>query len=330
VILTLEPNVKGAVISGEGVILISRAGVQFNPGRVSPGVTSVNILVDGKPSNLTITLLDLPTASFAFVIDPLGNLTLTNNSINAATYTWQIDKEIISTDKKDPIIKLVSSFNAPSIFVALTAEGKCGSVTDGPRIIEFRKEPQVNPCLDNADLFVKDSIETTTNLRETSDINKFNKETVNFISDTESRFLDVQKDLESYILGKSNAKLSEIFKQEYFNSIATVVAAAIRLQNLNQIAAVEKLIELNTSLYYTILRCQDPETLKAAEKQIFPTGVLFNNLFKSFNEIKFNTDKDGSLKDFLASMLKVFPKVDFILTNLNLQINELTTGAKFK
>lgn len=330
VILTLEPNIKGAVISGEGVILISRAGVQFNPGSVSPGVTSVNILIDGKPSNLTITLLDLPTASFAFVIDPLGNLTLTNNSVNAATYTWQIDKEIISTDKKDPIIKQVSSFNQPSIFVALTAEGKCGSVTDGPKLIEFKKVPEVNLCLDNADLFVKESIETTTNLRETSDINKFNKETVNFISDTESRFLDVQKDLPSYINGKSNAKLSEIFKQEYFNSIATVVAAAIRLQNLNQIAAVQTLIKLNTSLFYTILRCQDPETLKAAEKQIFPTGVLFNNLFENFIAIKFNTDKDGSLKDFLLSMLKVFPKVDFILNNLNKQIDELTTGAKFK
>ncbi|UUF16437.1 MULTISPECIES: hypothetical protein [Flavobacterium] len=331
VILTLEPNIKGAVISGDGVTVITKGGqVQFNPAVVGAAVKSVTILIDGKPSNLVISLLDLATANFTFVIDPTGMLTLTNNCQNADSYTWEIDKEIISTDKKDPIKRLTSSFNEPSILVSLTAESKCGPITDGPRSIEIRKAPQENRCLDNADLFVKDSIGITSNLKETSVLNKFNKDTINFISETESRFAEVQKDLDSYIIGKSNDRLSDLFTQEYFNSISTVVAAAIRLQNLNQIAAVQTLIKLNTSLYYTILRCQDPETLKGSEKLIIPAGLLFNNLFKSFAEIKFNADKDGSLKDFLASMLKVFPKVDFILTNLNIQIGDLTSDGKFK
>lgn len=328
VVLTLEPNIKGAVISGEGVV-ITRAGVQFNPAGVPSGVKSVTILIDGKPSNLVITLLDLATANFTFVIDPTGMLTLNNNSQNADSYIWEINKEIVKTDKKDPITRPTSSFNEPSILVSLTAESKCGPITDGPRPIEIRKVP-VNTCLDNADLFIKNSIATTSNLKETSVLNKFNKETINFISETESRFEEVNKNLVSYIDGKSNAKISGLFTQEYFNSISTVVAAAIRLQNLNQIAAVETLIELNTSLFYTILRCQDPETLKASEKQIFPTALLFNNLFKSFVEIKFNTDKDGSLKEFLSSMLTVFSKVDFILSNLNIQIEDLTANAKLK
>lgn len=330
VILTLEPNIKGAVISGDGIVTTRGGQVQFNPAVVGAAVKSVTILIDGKPSNLVISLLDLATANFTFVIDPTGMLTLTNNCQNADSYTWEIDKEIISTDKKDPIKRLTSSFNEPSILVSLTAESKCGPITDGPRSIEIRKAPQENRCLDNADLFVKDSIGITSNLKETSVLNKFNKDTINFISETESRFAEVQKDLDSYIIGKSNDRLSDLFTQEYFNSISAVVAAAIRLQNLNQIAAVQTLIKLNTSLYYTILRCQDPETLKGSEKLIIPAGLLFNNLFKSFVEIKFNADKDGSLKDFLASMLKVFPKVDFILTNLNIQIGDLTSDGKFK
>ncbi|KRB56440.1 hypothetical protein [Flavobacterium sp. Root186] len=328
VILTLEPNIKGAVISGEGVVT-TKGGVQFNPAGVPLGVTSVTILIDGKPSNLIITLLDLATANFTFVIDPTGMLTLTNNSQNADSYTWDINKEIVKTDKKDPITRPISSFNEPSILVSLTAESKCGPITDGPRPIEIRKV-EVNTCLDNADLFVRDSINTTSNLKEISILNKFNKETITFISETESRFADVNKNLVSYINGKSNARISELFTQEYFNSISTVVAAAIRAQNANQIAAVQTLISLNTSLYYTILRCQDPETLKASEKQIIPAALLFNNLFKSFVEIKFNTDKDGSLKEFLSSMLTVFPKIDFILSNLNIQIEDLTASVKFK
>jgi PKD repeat protein len=328
VILTLEPNIKGAVISGEGVVT-TKAGVQFNPGGVPAGVTSVTILIDGKPSNLVITLLDLATANFTFVIDPTGMLTLTNNSQNADSYTWDINKEIVKTDKKDPITRPISLYKEASILVSLTAESKCGPITDGPRLIEIRKV-QVNTCLDNAGSFVNNSIATTSNLKEISVLNKFNDQTIRFISETENRLAEVNKNLASYINGKSNVKLSELFTQEYFNFISTVVASAIRLQNLNQITAVQTLISLNTSLYYTILRCQDPETLKASEKLIIPAGLLFNNLFKSFVEIKFNTDKDGSLKEFLSGMLTVFPKIDFILSNLNIQIEDLTASVKFK
>lgn len=327
--LTLQPNVKGFEILGEGVIVTFGEKYMFAPGEVSKDVKTVTIFIDDKPSNLTITLLDLPTASFSFNVDAAGILTLSNNSSNATTYIWEINKEIVKTDKKDPVTRPTSLYNESSISVSLIAEGNCGSVTDGPRLIEIRKEPEVNICLNNAELFIKNAMETTSSLKEISVLNKFNEETINFISETENRFAEVQKDLESYIYGKANAKLSELFTQEYFNFISTVVASAIRLQNPDQITAVQTLISLNTSLFYTILRCQDQETLKVSEKQIIPAALLFNNLFKSFIEIKFNTDKDGSLKEFLSGMLTVFSKIDFILSNLNIQIEDLTAGDKF-
>ncbi|KAF2326610.1 hypothetical protein [Flavobacterium ginsenosidimutans] len=328
--LTLQPDVKGAEISGEGVQVTFGEKYMFAPGEVSKDVKNVTIFIDDKPSNLTITLLELPTASFSFNIDGAGILTLTNDSLNAKTYTWKIDKEIIVTDKKDPITRQTSMYNESSISVLLTAEGNCGSVNDGPRFIEIRKPVEVNTCLDNADLFVKNSLETISKLKEISISNKFNRETNRLISETENRLVEVQKDIESYINGKSNAKLSELFTQENFNLISEVVAAAIKLENPDLIAAVQTLISLNTTLFYTILRCQDTEILKASEKQIIPIELLFTNLFKSFVEIKFNTDTDGSLKKFLSSMLKIFQKIDFILSNLNTQIEALTASAKLK
>lgn len=330
VLLTLEPNIKGAIISGEGVTITKGGQVQFTPSSVAPGFTSVTIFIDDKPSNLSITLLDLPTASFTATINEAGILTLTNNSQNAQTYIWEINKEIVKTDKKDPISRPTAFFDEPSISVSLTAEGKCGSVIDGPKLIEIRKEVQVNTCLENADLFVKSATGTISNLKEISVLNKFNKDTINFISQTESRFAEVQKDLENYINGKSNEKLPELFTQEYFNFIFSTVTSSINVRNMNQITAIETLISLNTSLFYTILRCQAPKTLKASERQIIPAALLFNNLFKSFLEIKFNTDKDGSLKEFLSGMLTVFSKVDFILSNLNIQIEDLKAGDTFK
>ncbi len=328
--LTLQPNVKGVEILGEGVQVSFGEKYMFAPGEVSKDVKTVTIFIDDKPSNLTITLLELPTANFSFNIDGTGILTLTNNSLNAKTYTWKIDKEIIVTDKKDPITRQTSIYNESSISVLLTAEGNCGSVNDGPRFIEIRKPVEVNTCLANADLFVKNSLETISKLKEISISNKFNRETNRLISETENRLVEVQKDIESYINGKSNAKLSELFTQENFNLISAVVAAAIKLQNPDLIAAVQTLISLNTTLFYTILRCQDTEILKASEKQIIPIELLFTNLFKNFVEIQFNTDTDGSLKKFLSSMLKVFPKIDFMISSLNVQIEALTASAKLK
>ncbi|PXY46378.1 PKD domain-containing protein [Flavobacterium hydrophilum] len=328
--LTLQPNVKGAVISGEGVLVTLGEKYMFVPGDVPKDVKDVTIFVDDKPSNLTITLLELPVADFTFTIDPAGNLTLNNNSLNATAYTWKIDTEIIVTDKKDPITRPISIFKDPSVSVSLTAEGKCGSVTDGPKVIEIRKPVEENTCLNNADLFVKDSIETISKLKEISVSNKFSRETNRLISETENRLVTVQKDLESYIIGKSNDKLSELFTQEHFNLISLVVAGAINSENPELTAAVQTLISLNTSLYYTILRCQEPKLLKESEQLIVPTALLFNNLFQSFIERKFNADTDGSLKKFLSGMLKVFPKIDFIVANLNIQIEALTTNARLK
>lgn len=332
VMLTIEPKIKGAIISGEGIPKEAEEPVEFTPANVAAGVKSVTIFIDGKPSNLVITLLDLATASFTATVDKAGILTLTNNSQNADTYTWKIDKEIVVTDKKDPITRSASLFNESTIFVSLTAEGKCGAITDGPKSIQIRKEVEVNPCLDNADLFVKNSIETISKLKEISVINKFNQETISFITQTQNRFEKVNKNLPDYINGKLNSELSELFTQEYFNFISTVVAStvSIRLPNSNQITAVQTLISLNTSLFYTILRCQDVEILKASENQISQTAPLFTNLFESFIQLKFNTDKDGSLKEFLSSMLTVFSKIDFILSFLNEQIKALTASDTFK
>lgn len=130
-LLTIEPNIKEAVLSGEGVVITKGGQVQFTPSSVAQAVTSVTIFIDGKPSNLVITLLDLATASFTASVDAAGILTLNNNSQNANTYTWEINKEIVKTDKKDPITRPISLFNESSISVSLTADGKCGSVTDG-------------------------------------------------------------------------------------------------------------------------------------------------------------------------------------------------------
>lgn len=327
-LLTIEPDIKGAVLSGEGVI--NKGGqFLFNPTTVALGTTSVTILIDGKPSNLVITLLDMATASFTFTIDATGILTLINNSQNANSYTWELNKEIVKTDKKDPITRPISSFSGSAVTVSLIAEGKCGAVTDGPRVIKIGKEVVVNECLDNADLFIKNALKTISYFKEIAVSNKFNKDTNLFISQTEKNFLEVQKSLEDYISGKLNANLLQLFTQEYFNQIAAVVASAIKAQNANQLTAVQGFISLNTMLFYTILRCQNARILKTSEEQILRTTSLFTSLFKSFLEIKFNTDPAGSLKEFLSGVQTVFQKTDFVLSNLKIQLEDLTTSAKF-
>lgn len=329
-ILTVDPNVKGTVLSGDGVSASRGGQFLFVPANVAATINSVPILIDGRPSNLIITLLDLPTANFTFTIDASGILTLNNNSQNADTYTWEINKEIIKTDKKDPITRPISLFNESSISVLLIAEGKCGQMIDGPRSVEIRKEVPVNTCLDDAGLFVENSIKTASDLKEISIIKKFSKETITFISETQKRFEEVNKNLPGYINGKLNAQLSELFTQEYFNFIISTVTNAIKLKNPDEIAALQILVSLNISLFYTILRCQNPDTLKVFEKQIVEIESLYNRLFENFIGLKFNVDdKDGTLKKFLSTMLDVFSKTDFVVSNLNIQIKELLASEKF-
>ncbi|MBE8726508.1 hypothetical protein [Flavobacterium hungaricum] len=326
--LALEPAIKGAILSGEGVKTLKGGKFQFIPASVTSGAASVTILIDGKPSNLSITLLDLPTASFSYDIDANGMLTLNNNSANAAAYTWKINEELVITDKKDPITRPISLFNESSISVSLTAEGKCGSVIDGPKSIEIRKPVEENTCLNNAILFVRNSLSSISYLKEIGVSNKFNKDTTKFITETQNKFVEIESNLESYISGSLNAKLPELFNQDYFKTIVAAVNSSVKLQNSNEITAVETLVALNTSLFYTILRCQDTKTLKAFEEQITAAAVLYTDLFKGFIEIGFNTDKNGSLKEFLSAMLKVFAKSGFIITSLNKQIEYLTAGGK--
>ncbi len=327
--LTVNPDRKDIRIEGAGVTTNDKA-IVFVGANVAPEIKSVKILIDGKPSNLVITLIDLAIAAFTTNIDPTtGMLTLNNNSQNAETYTWQIDKEVIKTDTKDPITRQLSLFNASSILVSLTAEGKCGSQIDGPKSVEIRKETPVDNCLDDAGIFVNKSNKIILDFKKTAVAKKFNKETITFISETENRFAEVQKDLPDFINGKLNSKLSELFTQKYFNFINTTVATAVTLQNPNEIATVQALVSLNTTLFYTILRCQKPDILKDSEDQVIPIESLFNTLFEKFISLKFNTDKDGSLKQFLSDMLDVFLKIDFIISSLNIQIRLLTASEKF-
>jgi hypothetical protein len=277
--------------------------------------------VNGKPSNLNITLQDAPVARFTFVITR-DVIIFNNNSDDSDSYIWNIDGEIIKVNDKNSFQRPLSQFKKSAIMVSLIAQSKCGKTADGPRTISIKKDVPVKNCLTDASLFIDTATKNFREIKSTAVSKKFSKNAIKFIIETENRFTEVQKNLPNHINGFLNTNLPELFSKDYFDLISKTVTLSNKL-NTDEIRVLQLLLNLNTSLFYTILRCQDPQTLQEFQGQI--SGILnsFDNLFINFIDQKFNADANGSLKNFLANMLAVFSKSDFILTEIQKQLIKL-------
>ncbi|SEC21237.1 PKD repeat-containing protein [Tenacibaculum sp. MAR_2009_124] len=91
----LPPNAI-VELDGEGVVSIEgRWG--FNPSLTTS--SSVTISIDGIPSNLIISISDLPIPRFDLTIEG-DNLVIVNNSDNADTYLWDINGQKVEKNTR--------------------------------------------------------------------------------------------------------------------------------------------------------------------------------------------------------------------------------------
>ena len=320
IIVPANANIK---LTGEGVTKNAAGKAIFVAASVPAATNQVIVLVNDKPSNLVITLQDAPVARFTFIINR-DLIVFNNNSDDAESYVWDIDGEIVEVKDKNSFQRPLSQFNKPAIKVSLTVKSKCGKTVDGPKTISIKKDFPVKNCLAEASLFIDASTKNFKKIKVTAAFKKFSDSVVKFILETENRFTEVQKSLPKYSNGSLNSNVPELFSKAYFDLISKTVELSNPL-NANEIKVLQLLITLNTSLFYTILRCQDPNTLKEFQDQISGVLVSFDNLMLKFKDQKFNADTDGSLKKFLANMIDAFSKSDYIVAQITKQLDKLNT-----
>ena len=323
---TVTPPDSTILIEGAGVSRNSLGNFIFIPSNVPSTINSILFKVNGEDSNLTITITNVPIASFSTIIDST-TVTFNNLSQNAQKYVWKIDQETIVTDSLAPISRPLSKYNNEVIEVSLLAESNlCGERLDGPRKVALKKIEPENTCLDTATQFIEDSLTTIKKLKSSPAFARVNDQFKLLTTTVEEQLLTVNSSAKDFINGKNNGVLPKIFSDVIF---AQFKSAFESQKTIQEIATLRLLVKIYTSLYYTILRCQKPSDFDVSKKIIQGIDALFAKLFSAFVVGKFNADKDSSLKQFLTDMLTVFVSAKFILEDIKKLLNELKNGEQF-
>lgn len=315
----IDSKSQKIVISGDGVFKNEDGEYFFIGQKVPDSVDQVVIFVNGKPSDLVITLQNPPLASFSYTIKG-DDLILINNSTDAEFYRWDISGEVIETESKDSITRSVSKYDSGSITVSLTAMNKlCGEGVDAKEII-LKEQVETNPCLETVSTFTKATIEELERIKLLRDFKNFSKETIDLTDQIEKQFMTVDKKAEGFVNGEFNNQLVEMFTALIYDNL---LMAARNAKLASEKNVVNSLIENHISLFYYILKCQNPDNLKEFEQQITTISARFETLLKSLTEIKYSIDPKGTLKQFLLDMATVFKGLKFILNGIKVQLEFL-------
>lgn len=319
-ILVIESKTRKVILTGEGVSQDTAGQYIFTGSNVPKEVNQVVIIVNGKPSDLVITMQNPPFARFNYVIKG-DDLILTNNSTDAERYKWDISGEVIETESKDSITRSVSKYDSGSITVSLTAMNKfCGEGIDAKEII-LKEQEETNPCLETVSAFTKTTIEELERIKLLREFKNFSKETIDLVDQIEKQFMTVDKKVDGFVTGEFNNQLVEMFTAFIYDNLLLAVRNAKLASEKNVLSF---LVENHISLFYYILKCQKPDKLNEFEKQITTISARFETLLKGFIEIKYNTDPKGTLKKFLEDIAVVFKGLKFILNGIKLQLENLS------
>ncbi len=315
--LTIETKskTKKVILSGDGVSQDNSGQYIFIAANVSPNVDQVVILVNGKPSDLVITMKNVPVEIFNYSVEN-DEIILTNKSTDAEFYTWDIGGEKFTIDSAETIRRSVSKYESASIEVVLYAFNKdCGESSYGPKEVPLKGRVPVNTCLKSARAFLKKTLMDIVTAKELSKTETVSDEIVTLLTEIQQQFIKVEENTIAYISGEFNDQLLGMFTDKIYDDL---LQAASKSKGEAEKTILSVLIESHISLFYIILKCQEKESLERFEKDIRHINSIIENLLKNLYKMQFSTDPDGTLKKFLNDMLTVFKSIEFIVKSIKL------------
>lgn len=316
-VITIEPAAKNVILSGDGVSLNDEGQYVFTAYDVPENVDQVIVMINDKPSDLVITMKNIPVALFTYTIKN-DELILTNNSTDADFYRWDIEGEIIETEYAETIVRTASKYSTAIIQVSLTAMNKyCGEATDGPREVPLRGRVPVTKCLKSARTFVTETLTEIERTKELSASEHVSEEIIILLTEIQQQFLKVQENTIAYISGELNNELVGMFTEQIYIDL---LQAANNSETEAEKTILTVLVESHISLFYIILKCQEAEKLQKFEKEIRGITALFENLLSNLYKMQFSTDPDGTLKNFLNEMVTVFKEIEFMVNEIKRQL----------
>lgn len=257
----ITPAGVEAQIAGNGVIKNTSGNFVFSPANAPVGETSFTL--NGSPSGLKVTVNAAPVARFT--PSQVGNqLILTNNSTGAVSFTWLINGNKFETsDSKPFVIDLTPNSPNEWTLVLSAISETCGTNTSKEIRFTTKIEEPVNTCIDDVKaLMVKDrNILTKLEMPNSDLVQKIWDNTSALYGGTTQFDKGVLNDIDNFLNGNNNGSLVNLFIELMQATVKRIVETD-RIKQPEEFAALVQLFILQLQLFYNILGCQNPETIR--------------------------------------------------------------------
>jgi hypothetical protein len=129
----------------------------------------------------------------------------------------------------------------------------------------------------------------------------------------------VLNDADNFLNGNNNGKLEELFVK-LMQTTANMIVEIDRAKRPEEFAALVRLLSLQLQLFYNILGCQDPETIKEFGEFIQFILNQIVEILQSFRQM------DISMPDSFSSFIKLYSvrvkQIELLVKHLTKIINE--------
>ncbi len=297
---TITPSGADVKIEGPGVSK-TESGFVFTPSAATPG--QISFVLNGEVSGLVVSVTPAPIAKFTG--EQIGNqLILTNSSVNATTFSWTINEDKQETTGNAPVIINLGP-NLPSVWkVVLEARGAeiCGSTKSKPLTFETQFNDSTEPvdnCIDETKAAIALDFRTLSNLNLESDIvSPIWQATSGLYGGSQSFPNGVINDIDNFLTGRKNSELNSFLK--ILLQTSSLIREISPNENKKEFTRLVELFALQLKLFYNVLACQSPVTIKASGdviQRILDQIIQILQIFKEIGVV---------LPDSLKAFMKTF------------------------
>lgn len=258
----VTPSGAEAKIAGPGVEQDASGDFVFNPSKATIGEISFNL--NGAPSDLKVTVNEAPVAKFT-PAQVENQLILTNNSTGAISYIWTINNTKFERKDNSPfVIDLTPNSSTEWVLSLQAVSENCG--TNGSKELKFKtnfNEEPVNDCPERTRKLMEEDLNQLgkTDLLNSDLVQRIWNQTANLYGGTTEFKEGVLDDFSNYIVGKNNEKLDTLFL-DLMRTTSGMIVEIDQIKQHEEFAALIELFRLQLQLFYNILGCQDPATIK--------------------------------------------------------------------
>jgi hypothetical protein len=265
---TVTPQGVRVTVEGSGVQPLTNGTFGFVPAVAGAGEHSFT--VNGKPSNLKVTVHQPPVARFT-PRQAGRQLIITNNSTGATKFIWEINQNKIEKADSSSVTFDLTPNSPNSWTIMLTAiSDHCGS--NSTPVTKFETsvtDPTVNKCVDDTKILIQRDLRTLQrlNLAGSNFVGQIWEGTSKLYGGTDKFKDGVIDDIDNFLVGKHNQRLPEMFT-DLLNTTTKMILELSDKRESPEFINLVNLFAHQLRLFYNILACQKKDVIDPGADEI--------------------------------------------------------------